>query len=299
MHASADNIATFVEVVRQHSLSGAARRLSLPKSTVSRRLLRLEQQLRSKLLHRDARKLTLTAAGRRFYDAVAGAVDTLESALTEAEQSSREPRGVIRVTAPTDLGRMVLSPMFVAFLERYPEISLDLLFTNRVVDLAQEGVDLAVRAGRTLESDMIARRLCASELQLAVAARSKREVASVEQLEQQPFVLYRAPGRSQSLKLERGSGKRKQQVELTVSGRVNVDDYAAMAELVAAGQGVGLMPSVHLRDGTQAGRLSRLLPEWSSRSAHVYLVYPSRQQPERVRLLSAFLQEAFAEVAVV
>src|ERR1700742_1525184 len=143
MPASADNIATFVEVVRRQSLSAAARSLGLPKSTVSRRLKRLEQDLRSKLLHRDARKLVLTPVGRRFYESVVSAVDALDAAVEQLEQSSREPRGTIRLTAPPDLGRMVIAPMIVAFTERHPEIAIDLALTNRFVDLVQEGTDLA------------------------------------------------------------------------------------------------------------------------------------------------------------
>jgi DNA-binding transcriptional LysR family regulator len=301
LQPSTDSIATFVEVVRHHSLSAAARRLGLPKSTVSRRLLRLEQQLRTKLLHRDARKITLTAEGRRFYESVFSAVDALDVAVAAAEQSSREPRGTIRVTAPADLGRMLLAPMFVAFLERYPEIALDLVFTNRLVDLVQEGVDLAVRAGRIPSSDLIVRRLCASELHLAASGRALRAANSgdIRALEHQPFVLHRTTGRVQTIRLERAAGKRRQQVELNVSGRVNVDDYASMAALVAAGQGVGLMPSLHVQDGVSAGRLVRVFPEWSSRAGHIHLVYPSRQQPERVRLLVEFLFEAFSKIVSV
>lgn len=299
---SADNIATFVEVVRQHSLSGAARALGLPKSTISRRLLRLEQELQNKLLLRDARKVTLTPAGRSFYASVATAVDTLDAAVAALEHSSQAPRGTIRVTAPPDLGRMVLAPMLVAFLERYPEISIDVMFTNRMVELLEEGLDVAVRAGRTVRSDLIARKVCESELQLAAspktAARFERN-ADIRSLQQHPFVLHRAQGRSQTLRLERGAGKRTRTLELEVSGRISVDDYAAMAELVVAGEGVGHMPAIHVRDGVAAGRLVRVFPEWSSRTAHVNLVYAARQQPARVRLFTAFLIEAFAKVGSV
>jgi DNA-binding transcriptional LysR family regulator len=301
MPASADNITTFVEVVRHQSLSAAARGLGLPKSTVSRRLMRLEQELQSKLLHRDARKITLTAAGRRFYEGVVGAVDALDAAVVALEQSSQAPSGTIRITAPPDLGRMVLAPMLVAFLERYADISLDVMFTNRLVDLVQEGIDLALRAGRVVKGDLIARKLCDSGLQLATSSRPGAQLHGddIRSLEARPFVLYRAAGRSQAIKLERAAGKRGKCLELNVSGRVSVDDYAALAELVAAGQGIGLMPSIHVKEGVQAGRLVRVFPEWSSRSGHVYLVYPTRQQPERARLLIAFLLEAFSKFETV
>jgi DNA-binding transcriptional LysR family regulator len=293
-----ENIATFVEVVRKGSLSAAARRLALPKSTISRRMLRLEQQLATKLLHRDARKLTLTPTGKRFYEAVFKAVDALDSATLELEQSSSEPSGVIRLTAPPDLGRMVLSTMFVAFLKRFPDIALDVTLTNRFVDLAQEGIDLAVRAGRVTQPELIARRLCAAELQLGVArsAAAKWSELDLSELEQAAFVLYRAEGARQSIRLEQTGPKRRKPVELTVTGRVNVDDYAVLAELVAAGQGVGLMPSLHVQEGVQAGRLTRIFPNWASRASQIYLVSAGRQQPERVRLLAEFLVEAFSQV---
>ena len=293
MLPGADNIATFVEVVRHQSLSAAARSQGLPKSTVSRRLMRLEEELQAKLLHRDARRITLTAAGRRFYEAVSGAVDALEEAVAQLEQQSLEPRGTVRLTAPSDLGRMVLSPMFVQFLERHPDISLELTYTNRLVDLVQEGMDLAVRAGRVVKGDLISKKLCDSELQLA-AGPGFAVPTDIHQLEQQPFVLYRASGK-QTLRLERPSAKKARVLELTVSGRLSVDEYAAMAELVAEGPYVGLMPAIHVQAGVRAQRLVRLFPEWSAQTAHVYLVSASRQQPERVRLLREFLREAFAQ----
>ena len=309
MPPSADNIATFVEVVRRQSLSGAARSLGLPKSTVSRRITRLEQELHSQLLQRDARKVVLSAAGRRFYESVVSAVDALAEAVSQAELRRTEPRGLIRVTAPSDLGRMVLAPMFVAFLERHPEITLDLVLTNRTVDLVQEGLDLAVRAGR-VEGKLIARKLCASALQLAASSRHTREEKgdSIRKLSEQPFVLHRAGGNSQLIKLlrvqeaspvSRASRGSRNAVELTVQGRISVDDYAALAELVAAGQGVGLMPAIHVREGVASGALVHIFPEWSSRAQNVYLVYPTRQQPERVRLLTEFLLTAFADHACV
>ena len=301
MAPSADDIATFVAVVRGQSLSAAGRKLGLPKSTISRRLMRLEQEVRVKLLHRDARRVTLTSAGRRFFDAVAGAVDSIDTALSSLEQTSKEPRGSLRVTAPVDLGRMVLAPILVAFLERYPEISLDVAFTNRVVDLVQEGFDLAVRVGMQGASTLIARQLCESELQLAVASaeQGRFQAADLRSLERQPFVLHRAERYEQVIHLERQGARRSKTQALRVRGRLNVDDYAALAELVAAGHGVGVLPAVHVRDGVQSKRLARIHPEWSVRAQPIYLAYPARQQPERARLLTEWLVAELGRVGTV
>ena len=289
LKADKDNIATFVEVLRRHSLAAAGRHLGVPKSTVSRRLRRLEEQLGTKLVHRDARRVTPTSEGTRFFDAVVDAVDTLDTAVAAIEESTTEPKGTIRVTAPGDLGRLLLIPQFVAFLERYPDISLDLILTNRFVDLVQEGVDLALRAGRVTDPNLIARHLLPSDFRLAARAGTDIRCDDIHDLQQWPFVLYRRRGRTQVFRLERGSGDEHESVELTVAGRVNVDDYDAMSEMVAAGQGIGLMPSMHIEDGERAGRLMSIFPEWCIDAPPIHLVYSTRQLPERVRLLIDFL----------
>lgn len=286
-----DNIATFVEVIRRESLAAAARHLGVPKSTVSRRLSRLEEQLGTQVLHRDARGVTATSEGIRFYDSVVDAIDTLDTAVASLEQSTTEPRGTIRLTAPSDLGRMIVIPLLVRFLERYPDISLDLVLTNRLVDLVQEQIDLAVRAGRVSEPNLIARRWVRSDFQLAACPSLGIDCKDITELEAYPFVLYRKRGRTQVLRLERTSST-PEAVELTVTGRINVDDYGGMLEWVAAGQGVGLMPEQHVAEGQKAGRVVRIFPEWSLPSEPVHLVYSTRRLPERVRLLIDFLVSA-------
>jgi DNA-binding transcriptional LysR family regulator len=290
--ADKDNIATFVEVIRRNSLAAAARHLGVPKSTVSRRLARLEEQLDTKLVHRDARRVTPTPEGTRFYDSVVDAVDVLDTAVATIEESTTKPRGTIRITAPSDLGRMLLLHELVGFMERYPDISLDLVFTNRFVDLVQERVDVAVRAGLVTEPNLIARKLLPSDFQLAAHVANEIDCDDITGLEVYPFVLYRKRGQTQVFRLEKGSGATHETVELTVSGRVNVDDYTAMVELVVAGQGIGLMPELHVAEGEKAGRLVRIFPEWVLPAPPIHLVYSTRQLPERVRLLIDFLCES-------
>jgi DNA-binding transcriptional LysR family regulator len=295
MAADKDNIATFAEVLRQGSLAAAARQLGIPKSTVSRRLRRLEEELDTKLLHRDARRVSATPEGMRFFDAVVDAVDALDAAVQGIEQSTTEPRGLIRLTTPSDLGRMLLIPLVSEFLDRYPDISIDLILTNRFVDLVQERVDVAVRAGAVTEPNLIARKLMPSEFQLAAHPEHEIECEDVSELADYPFVLYRKRGQTQVLRLERGSGQSHESVELSVSGRVNVDDYTGMVELVAAGQGIGLMPALHVAEGEKSGRLLRIFPEWVLPSQPIQLVYSTRQLPGRVRLFLDFLSESLAD----
>ncbi len=295
MTADRDGIATFVEVIRRGSLAAAGRALEVPKSTVSRRLARLEEQLDVKLVYRDARKVAATPEGIRFYDSVVDAIDALDTAVATIEDSTAAPRGTVRVTAPSDLGRMLLIPELVRFLEQYPEISLDLILTNRFVDLVQERIDLAVRAGAVTEPHLIVRKLRPSDLVLAASADHEIDCEDVTELEAYPFVLYRRRGQTQVIHLEKRDGAADEAVDLTVTGRVNVDDYTAMAELVAAGQGIGLMPALHTAEGERAGRLVRIFPGWILPSSPIHLVYPTRQLPERARLLVDFLDNALRQ----
>ncbi len=133
-----------------------------------------------------------------------------------------------------------------------------------------------------------------SDFQLAAHPEHDIQCADVTDLQAYPFVLYRRRGQTQVLRLEKGSGDDHESVELTVSGRINVDDYTAMVELVAAGQGIGLMPALHVVEGEKQGRLVRIFPEWVLPSMPVQLVYSTRQLPERVRLLVDFLTDVLA-----
>lgn len=228
----------------------------------------------------------------RFFDSVVGAIDELDAAVAGIEQSVTEPRGTIRITSPADLGRMLLSKPLSRFLDRYPEISLDLILTNRFVDLVHERVDLAVRAGAVTEPNLIARRLQPSSFQLVTHPGHDIDCHDVSELASYPFVLYRKRGATQILRLQRGDEKSPETVELEVSGRVSVDDYSVMVDLVAEGQGIGLMPRLHADEGRREGRLVHIFEEWVLPAMPVQLVYPTRQQPERVRLLIDFLTDA-------
>ena len=300
MQAIETNIATFVEVVRRRSLAATARFLHVPKSTISRRLARLEQQLDTQLVIRDSRRVEPTPEGQRFYESVVDAVDTLRHAVTGIELSGTEPRGTIRVTAPVDLGRLLLIPRFVEFLQRYPEVSLDLIFTNRMVDLAQEGIDLALRAGPVNDPSLIARRLIVTDFRLAAPLGYAIKGVDILELEQHPFVLYKSQTWNQKIRLERRLGSMSntdhsqadeilESVELNIHGQINVDDYAAMVEFVTRGQGIGFMPAIHLDDAFISGRIAPIFKEWSLQTSDVHIVYSTRQLPERVRLLINFL----------
>lgn len=289
-----DEVATFVRVVRHGSLAGAARELGVPKSTVSRRLGRLETALQVKLLHRGARSFTLTAEGNRLFDSVRASIDTVEQAIHVAQQGGALPRGNIRVTAPDDFGRLQLLDELVAFGDMWPEITFEVDLSNRYVDVVQEGYDLAIRATSTKPlpgtGNLITRKLRAGQLHIAGSTSGPIHIESIEELTSQPFVLFRQPSRRQRIELTGSDGRK---CQLTVEGRFVVNDFSAMAKLVAQGAGYGLMPGMHIDAAPSS--LRRVLPDYHAASGHIALVYPSRQLPRRVALLIEHLSQRIGE----
>ena len=147
----------FARVVQAGSFTAAAAALGMPKSTVSRKVTELEERLKSRLLQRTTRKLSLTDVGRTYYDycaRIAAEIDDAERAVSSLQAT---PRGLLRVTAPVNAA--FLAPIVSEFLKRYPEVRLELFCTGRSVDLVEERFDLAIRAGTLAESTLIARSL--------------------------------------------------------------------------------------------------------------------------------------------
>jgi len=154
--------AIFVRVVERGSIRGAARALAIPKSNVSRRLAELEAHLGVRLLQRTTRRLSLTDAGTTYYRGASAAIATLDDAERDVRALQSEPRGLLRVTAPNNFGREFLTPIALRFMRTHPAVEVSLALTDRMVDLVEEGFDLAVRAGPLPDSTLVAHKLGAT-----------------------------------------------------------------------------------------------------------------------------------------
>ncbi len=289
-----DEVATFVRVVKHGTLAGAARELRVPKSTVSRRLNRLEAVLRVKLLHRGPRRFTLTTEGSQLFDSVHTSIEHVELAIHAALEGGSLPKGNIRITAPDDFGRLLLLSELQTFGALWPEITFEVDLSNRYVDVVQEGYDLAIRATQAAmipgASNLITRKLFSSNLCIAGSATSTKQIASLNDLENQPFVLFRQPSHRQQLELTSQSGRKHR---ISVQGRFVVHDYGSMATLVAQGAGYGLIPRMHVDHGRST--LQCILPQYRVATGHIALVYPSRQLSRRVSLLIEHLSRQFGD----
>ena len=215
-----NRIALFVRVVKAGSFTAAAAEVGLPKSSVSRSVSRLEQELGVRLLQRTTRKLSLTDAGHSYYESVRENVAALDSAEEAAREHGAAPTGTVRMTAAPDF--VAFAPLLAQFQRQHPGIRLDLLLTSRVVDLVSESVDLAVRAGRLPDSSLIARRIGSTDGALMASPeylRRRGRPRSFAELASHEWVLYRAVAGRASLILEGPEGPQTLEVAGRAGGR--------------------------------------------------------------------------------
>ena len=161
-----DGIAVFVKVVQAGSFSRAAKLLGMPNTTVSAKVAQLERRLGVTLIQRTTRKLHITQSGEAYFKKCVHALDEIQAAETEVSATQGEPKGVLRITSAVDVGHSLLPSLVQSYLKKYPQMTVDLIITNRVVDLVAEGVDLGLRAGALKDSSLIAKKLISTKMGL-------------------------------------------------------------------------------------------------------------------------------------
>ena len=268
-----DLIRIFVKVVQHGSFSRAAHSLLLPKSTVSKAVSRLERETGTKLLVRTTRSLSLTDAGRTFFEASLRPVQQLEDAQKSLHGHDSRLTGLVRITAPEDIGGHVLAPVIAALSVEHPELRFELEYTDAVLDLVKEGFDLAVRIGRVSESSFKAKR--AGELVLTPVAsprylKGKPKIRKPVDLASQVCFSHSSQGLRDRWSLR--SGRATAQVEVTPS--IMSNQMTSLLRLTVAGAGVTLLPRFLCRPFVESGELVEVLPDWVSPGMAVWMISP-------------------------
>jgi DNA-binding transcriptional LysR family regulator len=287
-----DAIPVFVKVVEAGSFSAAARLLNMPKTTVSAKVAALEKRLELKLIQRTTRKLHVTEAGMKYFRHCANAIHEIELGEAALQSTQGEPTGVLRVTAPVDIGHLVLPRITRAYLARYPGTSVELLVSNRFVDLIGEGVDLAIRAGTLKDSSLVAKRFFDVAASLWASPGYLRQLGTVSHprgLAKASFIRFKAIN---TLRLTNG----KSAVEVPMNGRIVADDLETIEALAVLDAGIAYLPPFLAADAVRAGSLVAVLPRWKSQSmGGMSFVYAGRKYtPPKVQ---AFIQIAQQVVA--
>ncbi|MER1967302.1 LysR substrate-binding domain-containing protein [Castellaniella sp. GW247-6E4] len=290
----------FAEVAERGGFAVAARALGLPKSRLSRRIARLEAELGMRLLQRTTRKLSLTAAGEQYLRHCVAVRDQAEQAWAELAQVRSEPRGTLRVVCPVTLAQTVIGPLLSEYLARHPKVRLDMQVSNRVVDLVEEGVDIALRVRSDLgdSGSVIVKQLGLSHGLLLAAPglldRGGRPGAPSDLAEMAAVGMSGIDGGFR-LRLYKPTGERH---AITCRPVFAADDLVTVRFAVLGGVGFGMLPDYMCQEDLARGRLERVLPEWSLAPGIVHAVYPSRRgMAPAPRSFLDFLGEKLAQSA--
>lgn len=283
-----NEIAIFVKVVEAGSFAKASAQLDMPKSTVSTKVSALEKRLGVTLIRRTTRKLFVTDAGLAYHKQCLQALNQLTQADEQVTQTQSTPQGLLRITAPVELGGALLPSVIEQFQKLYPEVQLEIILSDRTVDLVADGIDLAIRAGDLKDSTLIAKKI--GSVYFAPFASPKYikangEPKSPKELQSHQCIQFTPLG-SESWKLN--SAKGSQTIPLTK--KLMMNDLNLVKSLAVSGMGVALMPTFYCYAETGNKKLVRILEDWKSESRPVHFVYA--HQAFVPKKLSAFLQVA-------
>lgn len=284
----------FVAVMETGSFTAAADRLGTSSGQASKLVSRLEGELGVRLLSRTTRAVSPTEAGQAYFDRLRPLLDEYDNLDAAVRDASHTPRGRLRLTAPLSFGTMEIAPALNAFAAAFPEIELDVGFSDRVVNLVDEGFDLAVRVGHAGDSSMIARKLC--DVRIVVIgspAYLERRGAPQAPDDLQRFdciidTNFRDPGR---WPFRNGDGER---VSCHVGGRIRYSNAEACLKAAEAGLGLACVPSFIAGEAVRTGRMLRVLQAFEAEPYAVHALYPhSRHLAAKVRVLVDFLVERY------
>lgn len=284
----------FVRVVDSGSFTAGAEQMGISRALASKLIQNLEDTLGVRLLNRTTRRLSLTDPGKNYHQRVGELLAGLAETEAEVAQLQVEPRGRLRVSAPMAFAVRHLAPAVAEFQRRHPRLELELSLSDRLVDLVEEGFDMAIRIGRLADSTLVARRIAPTRL-VAVAApaylAARGTPTQPSDLARHDGLVYTLVPRGEEWAFERGG----ERVNVRIAGTLHVNSSDFLAAAAVEGCGVTLVPSFVAADALRDGRLVRVLPDWTPLpDVAIYAVYAqTRALPAKTRLLIDFLVERF------
>ncbi len=288
------DMATFAAVVEHNSFSATADALGTSKSNVSRRVASLESRLGMKLLHRTTRRLDLTESGRLFYAHCQRMMNEARNADSAVKMMRSAPTGTLNISLPETLGRTYILPLLPEFLQRYPDIQLNVTITSRKVDLEAEGFDVALRKG-ALDDESLATIPLGSSTQLLYASpeylSNSPSLQGPDDLTQHHVLSSRITNGPADMHLWRGNDR----VDIRVTSRLGLKDHDALLNMTLAGLGIALLPEWMARDHVRQNRLVQVLDQFRGPSVDFNIVYqPHRGMAPNLRAFVEFVADRFS-----
>lgn len=288
----------FVRAVELGSLSAVAREFDTTQPTISKIVAGLEAEMGARLLTRTTTTLSCTEQGERFYVRARQMVEAYDEAKADVRGLIERPEGRLRVAAPVSFGVLHLNVLLLSFMERYPDIEVDVTLNDRFVDLAVEGVDVALRIGGEPPQDVVARRIAVYERTVVASPKylqTHPKIRRPDDLAKHAYLRFAWLAQGDTLTLEHRDGR---QTSVLTRARYRINNSLAIRESLLAGVGVGLAPDWLVSDLLANGRLQRVLPAWRASPHELFVLYPPRHyQPLRARLFIDYLSTQLAAMA--
>jgi DNA-binding transcriptional LysR family regulator len=290
----------FVAVAELGSFVKAADQLEASKAAVSRYVAQLEERLGVRLMQRTTRRQSLTDEGHAFLTHCKETLALIHDAEEEIQNKRKQPTGLIRVSAPLTFGVLHLAPLWGKFTALYPQVRLDIILSDRVVDLVEDGFDIAVRVAHLPSSTLISRKLTSTSLVVCASPkylRGKVKPKHPNDLKKHSVISYSYLATGDEWLFTGPDGDGDDEVRVKIQPKIRTNNGETCRSAALAHQGVILQPTFIVGNDIQKGDLVALLPQFKSIELGIYAVYPSRKLVSpRIRALVDFLVEAFREV---
>lgn len=285
----------FCEVVEAGGFAAAAARMGLSTSAVSRHVAQLEAHLNVRLLNRTTRKVSPTDAGQAYFERCVQWLADLDEIEAVVAGEAQRPSGRLRLSAPIALSVHRLAPAFAAFLQRYPEVTLDVALSDNVADFIDEGLDVAIRVGRLGSENLVARRIDSARLMLAASPAylaARGTPVHPEALAEHDCFVYSYAASGSLWQFEGPGGE---STAVRVNGAVRANNGMLLAEMASCGCGIVQVPDFLVQPLLDSGRLVPVLTDWEPPRLPIHAVYPTRRHlSAKVQALVGFLTEWFA-----
>lgn len=287
-----DAMRVFVAVVERNGFSAAAQALDMSTAGVTRQVAALEKRLSTRLLHRTTRRVSPTSAGAAYYAQCVRLLAEFDALEASIGAQALEPSGMLRINAPVSWGIARLGPLLAGYRQRFPQVELDLALSDRLVDMVEEGYDVAIRITREPSPALIARRLGQARITLCAAPSylaARGTPRTPQDLEQHDCLGYSYWASGNQWPLQGPGGE----ARVTVNSILQANNGDVLREAAIAGMGVILQPDFLLEDALADGRLVRVLPEWDVPAIGIFAVYTSRSHlAPKVRSFIDYLVDA-------
>lgn len=289
----------FVRVVETGSFSAVAKELNSTQPTVSKNIAELESWLGAKLLNRSTRSLRLTETGADYYERCVGILQDVEDAEQNVGLLQTQPKGMVRVSAAVAFGRLHIVPRLNGFYEQYPDIKVDISLNDRVIDLVEDGIDVAFRMGDLRDSNLIARKLCASPTMTVATPEYLKGHGTPKHprdLKDHNYVVYTELGNQDQTTFQEAG----QLLHINVKGNLQSNNSEVLRSALLGSIGISRVPRWLVGDALSSGLLKEVLPEFQRGPANIYAVYsPGRHLPSKIRCFIDYFAESFGDCSVI